>query len=241
VRAGLWLWVTEYRRRTRKRCSSWWRSIVGAPFSGCVILDYHWEERFHNFHWRPSLFPRRRRCWRAYASWGQAGPHLHPFVNNRNVGWKKTLLNVLFHNAPAGAKRMTSAHAQYEEAKARAIWPIRSGLCSAQVVCGFHQPQAADWWNACCARSMSGAWPFSRTTMASTCPRCRSALGMDANEYHNLYGLFYGKAIYEGMAALDERRPLIYAARCGRVAAYPPLLGDQKPTFDTSALRCAPG
>jgi alpha-glucosidase len=56
---------------------------------------------------------------------------------------------------------------------------------------------------------------------------------MNGNEYHNLYGFYYGRALFEGMLGLG-RRPLIYA-RSGWVGSqrYPALfLGDQTPTFD---------
>jgi alpha-glucosidase len=56
---------------------------------------------------------------------------------------------------------------------------------------------------------------------------------MDGREYHNPYGFFYGRAIYQGMEALDARRGFIYARSVWAGSQrYPALfLGDQKPTF----------
>ena len=57
---------------------------------------------------------------------------------------------------------------------------------------------------------------------------------MDGREYHNLYGFYYGRAIYEGMRELDERRPLIYARSVWAGSQrYPAIfLGDQVPSFE---------
>ena len=34
-----------------------------------IILDYHWEEAFHNFRWRRSLFPDPDRLIAELADW----------------------------------------------------------------------------------------------------------------------------------------------------------------------------
>jgi len=62
----------------------------------------------------------------------------------------------------------------------------------------------------------------------------KSNLGMKGKEYHNIYGFFYGKAIYEGMEKLDSRRPLIYARSVWAGSQrYPAIfLGDQIPNFE---------
>jgi alpha-glucosidase (family GH31 glycosyl hydrolase) len=56
---------------------------------------------------------------------------------------------------------------------------------------------------------------------------------MEGQEYHNLYGFYYGRAMFEGMLG-QGRRGLIYA-RTGWIGSqrYPALfLGDQAPSFE---------
>jgi alpha-glucosidase (family GH31 glycosyl hydrolase) len=65
----------------------------------------------------------------------------------------------------------------------------------------------------------------------------RGANGLEGREYHNVYGFYYGRAIYAGMEGLDDRRGFIYA-RSAWVGSqrFPALfLGDQKPTFEHMA------
>lgn len=234
------LWVTEYPQESQER-AVWLveehrrRHI---PLDA-VILDYHWEERFHNFRWRQSLFPAPQELLTRLRDLGvKLGLIFTPFVNNRNVGWQKALLNALFHNIPAGrAKDDERALPEYDEAQskgyfahAQARWWFGSGG-----MMDFTNPEAADWWNAKLRPLYEAGVAFFKNDDGEYLPTdARSSLGMDGREYHNLYGFFYGKAIYEGMAALDDRRPLIYTRSVWAGSQrYPALfLGDQKPTFE---------
>ena len=58
--------------------------------------------------------------------------------------------------------------------------------------------------------------------------------GMTGNEFHNIYGFYYGKAIYEGMEELDSRRAIIFSRSVWAGSQrYPGLfLGDQHPDFE---------
>jgi alpha-glucosidase (family GH31 glycosyl hydrolase) len=234
------LWVTEYPQENQEEALKLVeehrrRSI---PLDA-VILDYHWEERFHNLHWRQSLFPAPDELLARLRDLEvKLGLIFTPFLNSRNGGLQKGLINSLFHNVPAGRERDDErALPQYEEAKSRgylahpqARWWFGSGG-----MIDFTNPAAANWWNALLRPLYEQGVAFFKNDDGEYLPTdARSALGMDGPEYHNLYGFFYGKAIYEGMAALDERRPLIYARSVWAGSQrYPAIfLGDQKPTFD---------
>jgi len=107
----------------------------------------------------------------------------------------------------------------------------------------FTNPDAARWWDARLRPLYRQGVAFFKNDYGEYLPSdARSHLGLDGREYHNLYGLFYGKALYEGMAELDERRPLIYAREpWAGSQRYPAIfLGDQSPALSASAARCAP-
>jgi alpha-glucosidase len=98
----------------------------------------------------------------------------------------------------------------------------------------FSNHQAADWWNGLMRPLYEQGVAFFKNDDGEYLPEeARSALGIDGSEYHNLYGFYYGRALFEGMLG-PGRRPLIYA-RTGWIGSqrYPALfLGDQAPTFE---------
>jgi alpha-glucosidase (family GH31 glycosyl hydrolase) len=68
-----------------------------------VILDYHWEEGFHNFRWRGSLIPDPQRLIDNLRALGvRLGLIVTPFVNRRNRPLQKFILNRIAHNLPPG-------------------------------------------------------------------------------------------------------------------------------------------
>jgi alpha-glucosidase len=203
-----------------------------------AILDYHWEERFHNFRWRSSLFPDPDGLIGGLKDLGvRLGLIVTPFVNWRNRPLQKFILNRVAHNLPPGLEKDDErALPEYEQARAQgylahddAKWWFGSGG-----MIDFSNHQAADWWNGLARPLYQQGVAFFKNDDGEYLPEAgRSALGMDGSEYHNLYGFYYGRAQYEGMAGLG-RRPLIYA-RTGWSGSqrYPALfLGDQQPTFD---------
>lgn len=232
------LWVTEYPQEGQDRVMWLVREHRSRKIPlDAVILDYHWEERFHNLRWRKALFSEPDRLIDSMRQAGvKLGLILTPFVNNKNVGWKKTLLNAVFHNVPVGREKDDErALSEYEEARAQgylahehAGWWFGSGG-----MIDFSSPSASRWWNAKLRPLYDSGVAFFKNDDGEYLPGdAHSALGMSGSEYHNLYGLFYGRALYDGMAGLDERRPLIYARSVWAGSQrYPGLfLGDQKPT-----------
>jgi alpha-glucosidase (family GH31 glycosyl hydrolase) len=212
-----------------------------------VILDYHWEERYHNFKWRRSIIPEPDQLIAELKSHGvRLGLILTPFVNNKNRAGQRLFLDTMAANRPPEAKRDDERDLQgYEEAKGRGYlahenakwWFGQGGMID------FSRPDAADWWNARMRPLYDQGVAFFKNDDGEYLPADgRSALGLTGREYHNLYGFYYGRAIYEGMAAIDRRRPFIYARSVWAGSQrYPAIfLGDQKPTFAhmQSALRC---
>jgi alpha-glucosidase (family GH31 glycosyl hydrolase) len=206
-----------------------------------VILDYHWEERFHNFKWRRSLIPDPAGL---IADLDKIGMRLGliqtPFINARNRPFQKWLLRHLAHNLPPGLENDDErAIPEYEQAKSAGLlahtdakwWFGAGGMPD------FANPQAAAWWNRLMRPLYDQGVTFFKNDDGEYLPEDASspALGIDGREYHNLYGFYYGKALYEGMSASENkpsRRALIYArSTWAGSQRYPALfLGDQKPT-----------
>lgn len=210
----------------------------GVPLDG-LILDYHWEERYHNFRWRRSLFPEPDRLIADLKARGvRLGLIFTPFVNSRNRMNQRRLLHRLAGNLPAGAESDDeTALPEYQDALANGYLahPDTQWWFGAGGMLDFSNPAAADWWNAHLRPLYNQGIAFFKNDDGEYLPRsATSALGMTGREYHNLYGFFYGRAIYDGMLALDDRRPFIYARSVWAGSQrYPALfLGDQKPTFD---------
>lgn len=219
-----------------------------------IILDYHWEEHYHNFQWRRSIIPDPHVLISNLQSLGiRLGLILTPFVNHRNRPGQRRLLNTLAGNIPRGLEQDDERDLEgYETAKARGYlahentkWWFGSGG-----MIDFSHPDAAAWWNARMRPLYEQGIAFFKNDDGEYLPKDgRSALGMDGREYHNLYGFFYSRAIYEGMAGGsvgggsethpythpdDDRRPFIYArsAWAGSQRFPAIFLGDQKPTFE---------
>jgi alpha-glucosidase (family GH31 glycosyl hydrolase) len=203
-----------------------------------AILDYHWEERFHNFHWRSSLIPDPQGLIENLKSLGvRLGLIVTPFVNRRNRPLQKFIFNRVAHNVPPGLEQDDErALQEYQQAKERgylahedARWWFGSGG-----MIDFTNHDAVDWWNALARPLYEQGVTFFKNDDGEYLPgEARSALGMDGKEYHNLYGFYYGRALFESMLGLG-RRPLIYA-RSGWIGSqrYPALfLGDQTATFE---------
>jgi alpha-glucosidase (family GH31 glycosyl hydrolase) len=210
----------------------------GVPLDA-LILDYHWEERYHNFKWRRSLFPEPDRLIEGLKAQGvRLGLIFTPFINNRNRPLQRAFLQRMAANLPAGTEKDDEAALpEYQEALARGYlahanakwWFGMGGMVD------FTNQAAADWWNARLRPLYDQGVAFFKNDDGEYLPASgRSALGMTGREYHNLYGFFYGRAIYDGMQALDDRRPFIYARSVWAGSQrYPALfLGDQKPTYD---------
>ena len=146
------LWVTSYPQGPQDEVVAHARQHRqrGIPLD-LTILDYHWEQRFHNFRWRPSLVPEPQRL---VAELGALGVRLGlittPFLNNRQRPFQKLLLSRLAHNLPPGRRsRQQRALPEFEEARLqRLAWrtPHARWWFGAGRHAGFQHPAAAAWW-----------------------------------------------------------------------------------------------
>lgn len=233
------LWVTAYPQEGQDKVVELVREHRRRDVAlDGVILDYHWEENFHNFQFRKSLFPRPERLVEDLRQENvRLGLIFTPFLNTKNEPLKKAILNLAVRNVPAGLEKDDERDLEgYQQAQDAgflahpdaAWWFGRGGMFD------FTNPTGARWW---CGR-MEPLYrlgvAFFKNDDGEYLPKdARSASGLTGEEYHNLYGFYYGKAIYEGMEGLDDRRGMVYARSVWAGSQrYPALfLGDQKPTF----------
>ncbi|MGA9399201.1 MAG: TIM-barrel domain-containing protein [Anaerolineaceae bacterium] len=240
---SLWaygLWVTGYPQESQAKVLE----LVAEhrtrriPLDG-VILDYHWEERFHNFKWRKSLFPDSQELIDKLRSLRvHLGLIFTPFVNHTNLMLLKVGLNLLYKNLPDGVEQdderdlagYNEAHSQgYFADNDTSWWFGKGGMID------FTNPGASDWWNERLKPLYRSGVSFFKNDDGEYLPlRAKSSNGMNGHEYHNLYGFYYCRALYDGMAKLDERRPLVYARSVWAGSQrYPAIfLGDQVPNFE---------
>jgi alpha-glucosidase (family GH31 glycosyl hydrolase) len=204
-----------------------------------IILDYHWEERFHNFKWRPSLFPDPPALISTLQSLGyRLGLILTPFINKRTRAFQRWFLNTAANNIPRGLEGDDErALPEYAEGLAQGFYahPEAKWWFGVGGMLDFTNPEAARWFNDLMKpRYAEGVAFFKNDDGEYLPPDAASALGMTGREHHNLYGFFYSRALYDGMQALDDRRGFVYARSTWAGAQrYPALfLGDQKPTFE---------
>jgi len=239
-RWALGLWVTEFPQEAEHAVLDHVESHRAHRIPlDAVILDYHWEDRFHNFRWRQLLFPSPAHMIARLRAMGvRLGLIFTPFLNTRHGRLKKHIFNLYVHSVPSERlmddERDLPGWAEARRkgllAHERTAWWFGAGG-----MLDFTNPAAADWWNARLRPLYDQGVAFFKNDDGEYLPRdARSHLGLSGGELHNLYGFFYGRAIYEGMRALDDRRPLIYARSAWAGSQrYPGLfLGDQTPTFN---------
>ena len=233
------LWGTGYPQEPQDRVVELAREHErhGIPLE-VIILDYHWEEGFHNFRWRRSLFPDPDRLIRDLREMGvRLGLILTPFVNRQNRPLEKRVLNWRLRNVPATEIASDErALPEYEECARRGLlahpnawwWFGRGGMLD------FTNRRTVAWWAAKLVPLLRQGISFFKNDDGEYLPDSgSSALGLTGPEHHNLYGFYYGKATYEALQSVDERRPIVYARSVWAGSQrYPGLfLGDQTPTF----------
>jgi alpha-glucosidase (family GH31 glycosyl hydrolase) len=239
-RWALGLWVTEFPQEGERAVLDHVEAHRAHRIPlDAVILDYHWEELFHNFRWRATLFSNPvRMIERLRAAGVRLGLIFTPFLNTRHGRLKRRISNTYIHSVPR--ERMMDDERDlegWEQARRLGLlahehtawWFGAGGMVD------FTNPAAGAWWNARLRSLYEQGVAFFKNDDGEYLPReARSHLGLSGTELHNLYGFFYGRAIYEGMRALDDRRPMIYARSVWAGSQrYPGLfLGDQTPTFE---------
>ncbi|HRF50457.1 MAG TPA: glycoside hydrolase family 31 protein [Anaerolineales bacterium] len=209
----------------------------GIPLDA-VILDYHWEARYHDFQWRKSLFPDPAGFIAALqAQRVRLGLITTPFQNARTRPFQRWMLQRLAANRPPELyrddERATELYAEGLAnryfAHPQAKWWFGSGG-----MLDFTNPAAVAWWNRLAEPRYREGVAFFKNDDGEYLPvDAASHLGLDGREHHNLYGFFYSRAMFEGMRALDDRRPFVYARSAWAGSQrFPALfLGDQKPTY----------
>jgi alpha-glucosidase (family GH31 glycosyl hydrolase) len=243
------LWVTSYPQGHQEETLELIRSHREKQIPlDAVILDYHWEERFHNFKWRQALIPDPPALVAGLKTLGaRLGLILTPFVNTRNRPLQKWLLNTFGHNVTPGVERHDErAQREFAEARLKGLlahknvrwWFGTGGMLD------FTNPATVIWWNDKLRPLYEQGVDFIKNDDGEDLPDDAQAHnGLDGREYHNLYGLYYGRATYtRGMetgatpTAVEPRpRGLIYA-RTGWIGSqrYPALfLGDQKAALES--------
>ena len=234
------LWLTGYPQENQSRVLDLARQHRQHKIGlDAVILDYHWEEHFHNFKWRSSLFPDPQGMIDQLKK-----EHLHlgliftPYLNRDNDVARKRLLDMAVHNVPHGLlgddERALPEYEQADKSNYLAHGDVTWWFGTGGMV-DFTNPAAAGWWNEKLKPLYDMGVAFFKNDDGEYLPENSiSHLGINGKEYHNLYGFFYGKAIFEGMLGLDNRRPMIYArsvwAGSQRFPAI--FLGDQKPDYE---------
>jgi len=234
------LWVTSFPQENQEKTLD----LVGEhrkrgiPLDS-VILDYHWEDKFHNFQWRKSLFPSANKFIRQLDQLGiKLGLIFTPF-ENRKVSFVNKLFMSLYNQSISRGtlwddERDLDGYTQGLKhdlfAHPNAPWWFGQGG-----MIDFTNPSAKQWWNKKLAPLYRQGVAFFKNDDGEYVPKAATShLGVSANELHNLYGFYYGKAIYEGMQELDDRRAMIYARSVWAGSQrYPGMfLGDQIPTFE---------
>jgi len=215
-----------------------------------VILDYHWEEGFHNFQWRLNLFPDPADLIRRLDSAGvKLGLIYTPYINRRALPLIKPLVRLLARNAPRGVPLLSKDDAAYEFRKAeergflaarRVTWWLgRGGALD------FTNPEAADWWFSLQEPLLDQGVRFFKNDGGEYLPEgSTSAGGLDPGEFHNIYCFYYSRAVYEKTREYlgGEKRPLVFSrtAWAGSQRFPAVFLGDQTPKYRhiRGTMRC---
>ncbi|MCD6569965.1 MAG: DUF5110 domain-containing protein [Deltaproteobacteria bacterium] len=236
------LWHTSYPVEDQEKTLSYLKRFRahGIPLD-VEILDYHWEEKFHNFKWSKKYFPRPKAFIDTLHEIGlKLGLIYTPFINKKD-NYSTRLRNHLIvgRNFPEDLSYMTnlSDKALYRIARAHNyfIHPNVSWWFGKGGMIDFTSKVAADFWFNLSRPLLDNGVDFFKNDDGEYLPKAaKSAIGLDSNEHHNTYGFYYSKAIYERLEDYLKHRALVYA-RCVWIGSqrYPGIfLGDQKATFE---------
>ncbi|MEW6264909.1 MAG: TIM-barrel domain-containing protein [Thermodesulfobacteriota bacterium] len=244
------LWNTSYpvesQDQTLKRVRE--HRSRGMPLD-VIVLDYHWEEAFHNFKWRRRLFPDPPFLIRSLRENGvKLGLIYTPYINKGGLPLFKILARLYAKNAPDGVPFFSVDAATEVFGQAQTLgflahpnvtwWLGRGGAMD------FTNPAAVEWWfNLQKPLLDEGVYFFKNDGGEYLPPKSKSFKGLEPDEYHNLYGFYYAKALYEKLQKHHGReRALIFSRTTwAGQQRYPAVfLGDQTPEFKhiAATMRC---
>ncbi len=168
------LWTTSYPQDRQERVVEHAREHRRheVPLDA-VILDYHWEEAFHNFQWRQALIPDPDRLIRELGALGvRLGLIFTPFVNAKNRSLQKIALYFLVKDIPPGMilsddralpEYKTGLENGYFAHQHANWWFGQGGMLD------FTNPEAANWWNAKLAPLYRQGVAFLKMTTVNIC------------------------------------------------------------------------
>ena len=245
---GLWntAYPVENQRETLNRIAEHRKRSI--PLDA-IILDYHWEEGFHNYRWRKSIFPDPRYMIQKMKEHGvRAGLIYTPYINKKGIPLYKLLVRLYVKNAPKGVPFFSedSADEIYREGLHKGYlaspeltwWLGRAGAVD------FSNSNAVDWWFELQKPLLRDGVYFFKNDGGEYLPEdAQSALGLSPEEFHNIYSFYYSKATYEKSQEYhDNERALIFSRTTwAGTQRFPGIfLGDQTPKFKyiQSTMRC---
>ncbi|MEI6289988.1 MAG: TIM-barrel domain-containing protein [Chloroflexota bacterium] len=250
-RWGFGLWVTGYPQENQETAAAHVEKHRAEQIPlDAVILDYHWEEHFHNFKWREKLIPQPDKLISDLKSQGvRLGLILTSYLNTHNRPLQKWLLNTFGNNVTPGLEADDErALDEFYEAKTKGYlahenvrwWFGKGGMID------FTNPGAVTWWQDKLKPLFEAGISFIKNDDGEDLPDDAVTFnGMNGQENHNNYGFYYGKATYEIDLMQDNTnsadpeknikpRNIIYA-RSAWVGSqrYPALfMGDQEANFE---------
>jgi len=214
-----------------------------------IILDYHWQEGFSNFKWRNPVFPDPDAMIREMQTNNiKPGLIYTPYINNDTYPLYKMLVRLYVKNNPDAVAFISRDYAKdmYAEgmkegyfAHPRVTWWFgRGGAVD------FTNPEAVKWWFDRQKALLDQGVYFFKNDGGEYLPEdATSHIGLDPKEYHNIYGFYYTRALFEKCREYHaNRRPLVFSrTNWAGTQRYPAtFLGDQTPTFKhiAATMRC---
>ena len=212
-RWGFGLWLTSYPQESQDNVI---QNIVKhrekrIPLDA-VILDYHWEEKFHNFKWRKKLIPDPLKL---ISDLKREGTHLGliltSFLNTTNRPLQKWILNTFGQNVTPGLEKDDERSLEeFEEANARGFLAHKkvNWWFGAGGMIDFTNPDAVIWWQEKLRPLFEIGTDFIKNDDGEDLPDDAASFnGMDGQEFHNIYGFYYGRATYQANKTSSSNYP----------------------------------
>jgi len=171
-----------------------------------------------------------------------------PYVNQKGIPLLKLLIRSMVKNAPKGVPVLSedSALDVYEEAKrkgylanARLNWWLGKGGAI-----DFTNPEAVHWWHQKQKALMEQGIYFFKNDGGEYLPEnSTSFIGLQPQEFHNIYSFYYSKGIFEKSQEYHQnKRALIFSRTTwAGTQRFPGIfLGDQTPRYKhiKATMRC---